>query len=48
MGSMAPEASYIRTYLEVVVDLPWGKYSPENVSITQAKKILEFFQRPGV
>ena len=24
MGSMAPEASYIRTYLENIIELPWG------------------------
>ncbi len=41
MGSMAPEASYIRTYLETVVELPWGKYSKSNLSIAQAQKILE-------
>lgn len=41
MGSMAPEASYIRTYLETVVELPWGKYSKSNVSITKAAKILD-------
>lgn len=41
MGSMAPESSYIRTYLETVVELPWGKYSKSNVSLTQAAKILD-------
>lgn len=40
MGSMAPEASYIRTYLDTVVELPWGKYSPSNVSLNEAENIL--------
>lgn len=41
MGPMSPEASYIRTYLETVLELPWGKYSLSNPSITKAKKVLE-------
>ncbi|KKQ67828.1 MAG: Lon protease [Candidatus Shapirobacteria bacterium GW2011_GWE2_38_30] len=41
MGNMAPEASYIRTYLETVIELPWGKYSPDSVSLAKAKKILD-------
>ena len=41
MGSMAPESSYIRTYLETVVELPWGKYSKSNISLTKAQKILD-------
>jgi ATP-dependent Lon protease len=41
MGSMAPESSYIRTYLETVVDLPWGKYSKSNISLKKALKILD-------
>jgi len=41
MGSMAPESSYIRTYLEMVVELPWGKYAKSNVSLPKATKILD-------
>ncbi|MDD4785041.1 MAG: endopeptidase La [Candidatus Shapirobacteria bacterium] len=41
MGSMAPESSYIRTYLETVIELPWGSYSKSNVSLTKAAKILD-------
>ncbi|MFZ2153414.1 MAG: endopeptidase La [Microgenomates group bacterium] len=41
MGSMSPESSYIRTYLEVVVELPWGKYAKSKLSIEQAEKILD-------
>ncbi len=41
MGSMAPESSYIRTYLDTVLELPWGKYSKSNVSLSKATKILD-------
>ena len=41
MGSMAPESSYIKTYLETVLDLPWGKYSQSDISISKANKILD-------
>ncbi|MDD4937422.1 MAG: endopeptidase La [Candidatus Shapirobacteria bacterium] len=41
MGSMAPESSYIKTYLETVIELPWGKYNKSNVSLTKAAKILD-------
>ena len=40
MGSMAPESSYIKTYLETVLELPWGKYSQNDISIAKANKIL--------
>ena len=40
MGSMAPEASYIRTYLESVVELPWGKYDDSILSIKKAEDML--------
>lgn len=41
MGSMAPESSYIKTYLETVVELPWGKYTESNGNISKAAKILD-------
>jgi len=40
MGSMAPEASYIRTYLESVIELPWGKYDNSDLSLKKAEMIL--------
>ncbi|MBU3935500.1 endopeptidase La [Patescibacteria group bacterium] len=40
MGPMAPESSYIRTYLDTVVDLPWGKYDSAHVEIKKAQKNL--------
>jgi ATP-dependent Lon protease len=41
MGAMAPESSYIRTYLETVVELPWGKYGKSDISINKAQKYLD-------
>lgn len=41
MGSMAPESGYIRTYLEAVLELPWGKYNKSDVSLSKASKILD-------
>jgi len=40
MPSIAPEASYIRTYLEWLAQMPWSKKSPNNVSIKKAAKVL--------
>jgi ATP-dependent Lon protease len=41
MGPMAPEASYLRTYLESVLELPWGKYSDSAISLNKSKKLLD-------
>ncbi|HOG37507.1 MAG TPA: endopeptidase La, partial [Candidatus Woesebacteria bacterium] len=41
MGPMAPESSYIKTYLETVTELPWGKYNHSKISLTKASQILE-------
>ena len=40
MGPMSPESSYVRTYLETVVELPWGKYSDRDINIKKSEKIL--------
>lgn len=40
MSQFNPEASYIRTYLDWLVELPWSVSSPNNVDIAQAEKIL--------
>jgi ATP-dependent Lon protease len=37
----SPEFSVSRTYLEVLTDLPWGKYTNDVSSIAQARKVLE-------
>lgn len=41
MSNLNPEASYIRTYLETLVDLPWSAKSEDNVDIKLAEKILD-------
>lgn len=37
----ASEASMVRTYLDVMVDLPWNKKTEDNLDIIRAKKILD-------
>lgn len=44
LGKMTPynpEASYVRTYLDWLVDLPWTILSPNNIEISAAQKILD-------
>ena len=41
MSSYNPEASYIRTYLDWVLDLPWAKLSADNVDLKTAAKVLD-------
>src|SRR3989338_5996148 len=41
MSSYNPEASYIRTYLDWLVDLPWSVASSSEVDIREADKILD-------
>ena len=36
-----PETSYLRTYLDWLVELPWAISSPNNVDIPAAQKILD-------
>lgn len=40
MNSMNPEASYIRTYIEVLIDLPWSVKTKDHFDLGLAKKIL--------
>src|SRR3989338_463055 len=40
MSQFNPEASYIRTYLDWLVELPWSVESANNVDIKLAEKIL--------
>lgn len=40
MSQFNPEASYIRTYLEWLTELPWSVETPNNVDIKKAEKIL--------
>ena len=33
MSGGSPEATVVRTYLDVILDLPWGDYSDEHLEI---------------
>src|SRR3989344_7458216 len=41
MTNASPEASYVRTYLEWMVDVPWSKRSETHIDLEKAKQILE-------
>ncbi len=41
MGPYSSEASIIRSYLQICLDLPWAIYSKDNCKISTAKSILE-------
>jgi ATP-dependent Lon protease len=41
MSNYNPETSYIRTYLDWIIDLPWSFSSPNNVDIKEAEAILD-------
>lgn len=40
MSQYNPEASYVRTYLEWLIELPWAAASPNNVVIRDAETVL--------
>lgn len=40
MSQFNPESSYIRSYLDWLVDLPWSVSSPHNVNIKEAETVL--------
>ena len=41
MHPEASEASLVRTYLDWLVELPWGKRTKDNLNIQMAKKVLD-------
>lgn len=41
MPSMAPEVGIIRTYLDWLIELPWGKASEDNLDVDNAAKVLD-------
>ena len=41
MPSFSPEISYLKNYLDWLVDLPWKKKSKSKIDIKQAKNILD-------
>lgn len=40
MPSFSPEVSYLRTYLDLLVDLPWNKKSTSKIELKAAEKVL--------
>ncbi|MGH9858162.1 MAG: AAA family ATPase, partial [Acidobacteriota bacterium] len=38
---MAPEYNVIRTYLELILELPWMKSTPDEIEIEKARKVLD-------
>ena len=41
MPPMAPEVGIIRTYIDWIVELPWANFTPDNLDVKNAGKILE-------
>jgi len=41
MPSFSPEISYIRTYIDWMINLPWNKRSESKVDVKKAKQILD-------
>ena len=41
MPPMAPEVGIIRTYIDWIVELPWANFTPDNLDVKNAAKILE-------
>jgi len=37
----SPEHNVIRTYIELVLELPWNKYTEDNLDIAHARKVLD-------
>lgn len=40
MNPNNPESGYIRNYLDWLTDMPWGTYSPNDIPIKKAEKVL--------
>ena len=41
MGNSAAESAVLRTYIEIMLDVPWEKLSEESMDLEEAEKILE-------
>lgn len=41
VSEMSSESGYIRTWLDTLVELPWGKVSKKDISLEKAKTILD-------
>ncbi len=40
MQASSPEASVSRTYIDTILELPWGKYTQDDLDLTHAEAIL--------
>ncbi|NRA97874.1 MAG: endopeptidase La, partial [Planctomycetes bacterium] len=40
-SSQSPEQSWIRTWLDTILELPWGKSSEETLDIDAARAVLD-------
>jgi len=41
MPSFSPEVSYLRTYLDWLVELPWNEKTKERIDLKEAQKVLD-------
>ncbi|HEX4776304.1 MAG TPA: endopeptidase La [Acidimicrobiia bacterium] len=41
MSEQSPEHGWVRTWLDTVVDLPWGTFSDENLDVRDARAVLD-------
>jgi ATP-dependent Lon protease len=39
LAPISPESGIIRTYVELMADLPWSKSSPETLDISKARQV---------
>jgi ATP-dependent Lon protease len=39
--SASPEHNVIRTYIELVLELPWNKYTEDNLDVAHARRVLD-------
>jgi ATP-dependent Lon protease len=40
-GPQSMESGWIRTWLDTVLDLPWGKHSPDHLDLVDARAVLD-------
>lgn len=41
MSAASSEGNVIKSYLDWVLDIPWGKYTKESIDVTKAREILD-------
>ena len=41
LPNVSPDYSILQNYLEVILDLPWGKYTQDNKDLKKAREILD-------